>query len=46
MTGDIVNETFQEFLRSNQLACLAKPFARREFRAAIANVFSNDSMIA
>lgn len=46
MTGDVVNDTFQEFLRSNQLACLAKPFARREFRAAIANVFSRDSVTA
>jgi CheY-like chemotaxis protein len=46
MTGDVVNDTFQEFLRSNQLACLAKPFARREFRAAIANVFSGGSVAA
>jgi signal transduction histidine kinase/ActR/RegA family two-component response regulator len=38
MTGDVVNDTFQLFLRENQLTCLAKPFARREFRAAISNV--------
>ena len=38
MTGDVVNETFQLFLREHQLTCLAKPFARREFRAAISTV--------
>ena len=35
MTGDMVNDTFQEFLRRHRLACLAKPFAAREFRAAV-----------
>jgi signal transduction histidine kinase/ActR/RegA family two-component response regulator len=39
MTGDVVNDTFQAFLRKNELACLSKPFAAREFRAAVARVF-------
>jgi CheY-like chemotaxis protein len=39
MTGDVVNDQFQEFLRQHELTCLAKPFAMREFRAAVANLF-------
>ena len=38
MTGDVINEGFQEFLRKNARACLSKPFAIEEFRAAVANV--------
>lgn len=38
MTGDVVNDTFQDFLRDHELACLSKPFATREFRAAVAKV--------
>jgi hypothetical protein len=38
MTGDVVSDTLQDFLREHQLACFAKPFARREFRAAIGTV--------
>jgi two-component system, NtrC family, sensor kinase len=40
MTGDVVSETFQEFLRTHQLTCLSKPFATGEFRAAVAKVSS------
>lgn len=39
MTGDVVNDTFQEFLREHELSCLSKPFATGEFRAAVARVF-------
>ena len=39
MTGDVVSDTFQEFLRKHRLTCLAKPFATGEFRAAIAKMF-------
>ncbi len=38
MTGDVVSDTFQDFLRDHELACLSKPFATREFRAAVAKV--------
>jgi signal transduction histidine kinase/ActR/RegA family two-component response regulator len=38
MTGDVVSDTFQEFLRANELTCLSKPFATREFRAAVAKI--------
>jgi signal transduction histidine kinase/ActR/RegA family two-component response regulator len=38
MTGDVVSETLQEFLKKNGLPCLAKPFAAREFRAAVARL--------
>lgn len=39
MTGDVVSDTFQDFLRENELTCLSKPFATGEFRAAVAKVF-------
>ena len=39
MTGDVVGETFQEFMRTHELTCLAKPFATREFRTVVAKVF-------
>jgi signal transduction histidine kinase/CheY-like chemotaxis protein len=38
MTGDVINEAFQEFLRKNGRPCLSKPFAIDEFRAAVATV--------
>jgi signal transduction histidine kinase len=36
MTGDVVSDTFQEFLRTHGIICLPKPFATGEFRAAVA----------
>ncbi|MDO8543280.1 MAG: ATP-binding protein [Opitutaceae bacterium] len=39
MTGDVVNDSFQDFLRQNELTCLSKPFATGEFRAAVEKVF-------
>jgi signal transduction histidine kinase/CheY-like chemotaxis protein len=39
MTGDVVSDTFQNFLRDHELTCLSKPFATGEFRAAVAKVF-------
>jgi two-component system, NtrC family, sensor kinase len=38
MTGDVVSDTFQDFLREHQLACLSKPFARGEFRNVISTI--------
>lgn len=38
MTGDVIKESFQEFLRQNSRICLPKPFALREFHAAIASI--------
>ncbi len=38
MTGDVVSDTFQEFLQVNSLTCLSKPFASGEFRAALAKM--------
>jgi two-component system NtrC family sensor kinase len=38
MTGDVVSDTFQDFLREHELTCLSKPFARREFQAAMRGV--------
>ncbi|HEY4301116.1 MAG TPA: ATP-binding protein [Candidatus Didemnitutus sp.] len=36
MTGDVVNDKFQEFLKQNGRSCLPKPFSVREFRSAVA----------
>ena len=38
MTGDVINEDFQTFLKKNARPCLSKPFAIEEFRAAVASV--------
>ncbi|MDB6113150.1 MAG: hypothetical protein JWQ62_95 [Lacunisphaera sp.] len=35
MTGDVIKESFQDFLRQNNRTCLPKPFALREFHAAV-----------
>ncbi|HUR57390.1 MAG TPA: ATP-binding protein [Opitutaceae bacterium] len=39
MSGDVVSDKFQDFLREHELTCLSKPFAAIEFRAAVARVF-------
>jgi signal transduction histidine kinase/ActR/RegA family two-component response regulator len=39
MTGDVVSDTFQAFLQQHELACLSKPFAISEFRAAVNRMF-------
>ena len=38
MTGDVIKENFQDFLRQNARTCLPKPFALREFHSAIAGI--------
>lgn len=40
MTGDVVGDSFQNFLRENRLDCLAKPFSVTELRAAAAKIVS------
>jgi len=40
MTGDVVSDSFQDFLRTHRLTCLSKPFATREFRAAVDKMFN------
>ena len=40
MTGDVVNETFQDFLKKHARTCLPKPFSVREFRAAVSSLTS------
>jgi signal transduction histidine kinase len=36
MTGDVMSETFERFLERNAKTYLSKPFALRDFRAAVA----------
>jgi signal transduction histidine kinase len=35
MTGDVVNDSFQQFLKENDKSCLSKPFSVHEFRSTI-----------
>jgi CheY-like chemotaxis protein len=38
VTGDVINERMQEFLKAEKRPCLSKPFVISELRAAIRNV--------
>jgi signal transduction histidine kinase/CheY-like chemotaxis protein len=38
MTGDVIKESFQHFLKQHGRTCLPKPFALREFHGAIAGI--------
>ncbi len=40
MTGDVIKNTFQEFLQKHSRTCLSKPFALREFHLAIGRMLS------
>lgn len=41
MTGDVIKDSFQQFLKQNGRTCLPKPFALREFHAAVAGILKN-----
>ena len=38
MTGDVIKDSFQNFLKQHARTCLPKPFALREFHAAVARI--------
>jgi two-component system NtrC family sensor kinase len=38
MTGDVVNDAFQEFLRRHGRPCLPKPFSIKDFQNAVADL--------
>ncbi|HET7536793.1 MAG TPA: response regulator, partial [Candidatus Didemnitutus sp.] len=38
MTGDVIKESFQEFLKKHNRTCLPKPFSVREFQAAVSKL--------
>ncbi len=40
MTGDVIKENFQAFLKQHARTCLPKPFALREFHAAVAGIIA------
>ena len=42
ITGDVVNEKTQEFLRDRNKVCLSKPFTLGEFRSAIGRVMTSN----
>ncbi len=38
MTGDVISDTFQDFLRRHEKTCLAKPFSIEDFRSAVRKI--------
>jgi CheY-like chemotaxis protein len=42
MTGDVVNENFQQFLKETRTACLTKPFSLTQLRTAVAGALAED----
>ncbi len=38
MTGDVINDVFQEFLRRHGRPCLPKPFSIKDFQDAVGNL--------
>ena len=42
ITGDVINEKVQEFLRDQKKVCLSKPFSIVEFRAAVGNALAGN----
>ncbi|HWA26388.1 MAG TPA: ATP-binding protein [Lacunisphaera sp.] len=38
MTGDVIKDSFQNFLKMHARTCLPKPFALREFHSAVAGI--------
>lgn len=40
MSGDVINESFQEFLKRHGKTCLAKPFPIEELQDAVAKILS------
>jgi signal transduction histidine kinase/ActR/RegA family two-component response regulator len=41
MTADVMSESTQEFLKSNNKQCLSKPFSLKEFRSAVQQFSEN-----
>jgi len=41
MSGDIINDTFQEFLRRHEKTCLPKPFPIEDFQNAVAAMLAS-----
>ena len=41
ITGDVINEKVQDFLRERNKVCLSKPFSIAEFRTAIGKALGN-----
>jgi two-component system NtrC family sensor kinase len=42
MSGELIDESFREFLRRGEKTCLAKPFAIEDFRNAVEKVLSSN----
>jgi len=43
MTGDVIKDSFQQFLKQHARTCLPKPFALREFHAAVAGILQSSA---
>jgi DNA-binding NarL/FixJ family response regulator len=42
MSGEVIDESFREFLRRAEKTCLAKPFAIEDFRNAVEKILSSN----
>ena len=42
MSGDVINEHFNEFLKRNGRICLPKPFSLDQFRSAVGSIGANN----
>ncbi|HEY1764592.1 MAG TPA: hybrid sensor histidine kinase/response regulator, partial [Opitutaceae bacterium] len=43
MTGDVINDSFREFLKENAKTCLSKPFPIGEFQDAVSTILGHAS---
>lgn len=43
MTGDVINDSFREFLKENAKTCLSKPFPIGEFQDAVSTIMGHAS---
>jgi len=41
MTGDVIKDSFQQFLKQHGRSCLPKPFALREFHLAVSGIMKS-----
>jgi len=43
MTGDVIKDCFHQLLKQHTRTCLPKPFALREFHAAVSSILQSSS---
>lgn len=41
MTGDVISESFKNFLKRHNLPCLTKPFSIDDLRSVLSDLFAS-----